>query len=168
MSMIFSQAVNAIKVNSSTAASGLHDSALSGDRSGSNANSIRNRIKKPNKPEKKVISITRPGDVMQVSRKVIKKPNVKKDLRLKLLRSTSPESPVWRHDRYTEGPTTNAVTVFLRNIPESISSVGLKNLLNQKEADYVVGLKLERDTAEINFSRQDAAERAIGFILKNE
>ncbi len=162
MSMIFSQAVNAIKSNNNPASSSLHESALSGDRSGNNANSIRNRIKKPQKAEKKVISINRPGDVMQVSRKIIKKPNVNKDLRLKLKRSASPDSPVWRHDRYTEGPPMSSVTVFLRNIPESISAAGLKNLLNQKEADYVVGLKLERDTAEINFSRQDAAERAIG------
>jgi len=64
---------------------------------------------------------------------------------------------------FTDGPSfvnnSFQCSVFIRNLPDNIDYSYLKGLL--KDDDLIGGIKIEKDTAEIDFLRKDAAQRAV-------
>jgi len=173
MSSIFSHAMNAVKSNPHAADKNesYGDSRRDSDSKGSG--SILDRIKLNKKPGKavKTINIHRNSDDDDASTKfgidTIQRKIIKKDITsLKRPTKKNDSNDMWKHDLY-EGPAkVQSITldckVFVRNLPDMISSQHLKDLLQND--DEVTGIRMDNGTAEINFSRRDAAQKAADHL----
>jgi hypothetical protein len=173
MSSIFSHALSQVKSNPHAA--DKTESYGNSGRDGGESRSILDRIKLNKKPGKtiKTINIHKTSDDEDSSSKfsidTIQKKVIKKDITsLKRPTKKNDSNDMWKHDLY-DGPTRTAATtvtmdckVFVRNLPDMISSQHLKDLLQND--DEVVGIRMDNGTAEINFQRRDAAQKAADHL----
>jgi len=183
--VIFSQALNAIKMSAdsqqptkyapepikkritlNTSHSNNHDNHSH------NNSSILSRIKvtkkNDNQPQKSILSRKEKTEEPSLRLFSIQKKVIKKDISHRLAKNTIKENKsssddVWKHDLFSDGPSlvNNSFTcsIFMRNLPDNIDYEFMKSLL--KEEELVAGIKIEKDTAEVNFMRKDAAQRAV-------
>ena len=120
MSIIFSQALQAIKMNPEVNNSGHMEEEKKENQTFKH---ISSRIKKP--------SMKRAEKTLLLKKKILKKVHIKKK-----------ES--WQHDKYFDGPSTvvKNYTVFLRNLPENANSNLIKNLIEHSYENYIIGMKV--------------------------
>lgn len=149
MTSIFATALNAIKTNprrSSGAPTSkpkeVHRQDDS-DKSGSILDRI--KLKKPAGKTIKKIELHREDSSDEERFKVIHKV-IKKDKNIELNRPMVKKGDIdgqWKHDKY-DGPTisssTSLVTVFVRNLPDSVDKDSLMYLC--REYDSVIGIKV--------------------------
>jgi len=143
------------------------------NRDSKESRSILDRIKLNKKPGKviKTINLHKTSDDEDASSKfsidTIQKKVIKKDITsLKRPTKKNDSNDMWKHDLYDGPATVTTVTmdckVFVRNLPDMISSQHLKDLLQND--DEVVGIRMDNGTAEINFQRRDAAQKAADHL----
>jgi len=184
MSAIFSQALSGLKANPQTTMS--QKLLVSKDKApksitrtpaaASEKSDIFSRIKQSDKKKPARLlndrlesDRERDIDVTKIHRKTITKDLSSRLKRNKEDRKESDdeqEESDWRHDLYSDGPapveTSGASTIFIRNLPDSVDSDNLKVLL--KETSSIVGISLERGTAEVTFSSKTAAQKALNNV----
>ncbi len=149
MSSIFSHALSAVKSNPHTA--DKTESYGNSGRDSKDSRSILDRIKLNKKPAGKVIKTINlhknSDDEDKFSIDTIQKKVIKKDITsLKRPTKKNDSNDMWKHDLY-DGPTPSVATtvtmdckVFVRNLPDMISSQHLKDLLQND--DEVVGIRV--------------------------
>jgi len=183
MSAIFSQALSGLKSNPQpTTTQKLLVSKEKAPKStprstASEKSDIFSRIKQSDK--KKPVRLLneriksdrdRDVDITKIHRKTITKDLTHRLKRNKEERKESEdeeeEGDDWKHDKYSDGPApvenSGASTIFIRNLPDYVDSDNLKVLL--KETSSIVGISLERGTAEVTFSSKTAAQKALNNV----
>jgi len=153
MNTIFSHAMNAIKTNPKATNSEVSDRRVGYSNRDSDVRdpgSILERIKLNKKHGKTIKSITLRKNYEEDSErkfeiKTIQKKVITKDIsNLKNPLKKSSADDLWKHDLY-EGPIVSNsnnmhCTVFVRNLPETISSQHLRDILTND--NFVVGIRV--------------------------
>eukprot|EP00743_Colponemidia_sp_Colp-15_P008587 GILK01009345.1.p1 GENE.GILK01009345.1~~GILK01009345.1.p1 ORF type:complete len:210 (-),score=19.89 GILK01009345.1:50-634(-) len=80
-----------------------------------------------------------------------------------IIKTSGPDDEKWKHDLFDGVPTASpGAVVFVRNLPPDVSAILVRTMF--EEAGPLLGVKVERGTAEVTFERKDVAAKAVALF----